>query len=70
MERKVRDSCGKSAPRETPQGESRGGSPTARGKRVPYVPINVQIVQVIKKDKLDFEFVYSLRGFYSCRILI
>ncbi|WP_364282470.1 hypothetical protein, partial [Peribacillus frigoritolerans] len=35
-------------------GESRGGSPTARGKRVPYVPINVQIVQAIKIDKLDF----------------
>ncbi|AZV59736.1 hypothetical protein DOZ91_03320 [Peribacillus frigoritolerans] len=54
MERKVRDSCGKSASREDPAGESRGGSPTARGKRVPYVPINVQIVQAIKIDKLDF----------------
>ncbi|MFJ5748913.1 hypothetical protein ACIP97_10065 [Peribacillus frigoritolerans] len=38
----VRDSCGKSASRGDPAGESRGGSPTARGKRVPYVPINVQ----------------------------
>ncbi|WP_364280423.1 hypothetical protein, partial [Peribacillus frigoritolerans] len=35
-------------------GESRGGSPTARGKRVPGVEINVQIVQAIKIDKLDF----------------
>ncbi|MFJ5749393.1 hypothetical protein ACIP97_12555 [Peribacillus frigoritolerans] len=49
MERKVRDSCGKSASRGDPAGESRGGSPTARGKRVPYVPINVPIVQAIKK---------------------
>ncbi|MCP1097002.1 hypothetical protein M0L17_25090, partial [Bacillaceae bacterium OS4b] len=32
----------------------RGGSPTARGKRVPGVEINVQIVQAIKIDKLDF----------------
>jgi hypothetical protein len=54
MERKVRDSCGKSASRGDPAGKSRGGSPTARGKRVPYVPINVQIVQAIKIDKLDF----------------
>ncbi|WP_413008632.1 hypothetical protein [Peribacillus frigoritolerans] len=61
----VRDSCGSSGTGETPQ-----GSRTARGKRVPHVPINVQIVQAIKKDKLDFEFVYSLRGFYSCRILL
>ncbi len=48
----VRDPCGKSASRGDPAGESRG--PTARGKRVPYVPINVQIVQAIKIDKLDF----------------
>ncbi|AZV60679.1 hypothetical protein DOZ91_08585 [Peribacillus frigoritolerans] len=34
MERKVRDSCGKSASRGDPAGGSRGGSPTARGKRV------------------------------------
>ncbi|MDQ7863552.1 hypothetical protein RCO48_28520 [Peribacillus frigoritolerans] len=39
---------------ETPQAKGRGGSPTAPGKRVPYVPINVQIVQAIKIDKLDF----------------
>ncbi len=54
MERKVRDSCGKSESRGDPAGESRGGSPTARGKRVPGVEINVQIVQAIKIDKLDF----------------
>ncbi|RRN75090.1 hypothetical protein EI200_01625 [Peribacillus simplex] len=29
----VRDSCGKSASRGDPAGESRGGSPTDRGKR-------------------------------------
>ncbi|MDG4847229.1 hypothetical protein, partial [Peribacillus frigoritolerans] len=45
---------GKSASRGDPAGESRGGSPTARGKRVPGVEINVQIVQAIKIDKLDF----------------
>ncbi|MDQ7860737.1 hypothetical protein RCO48_05575 [Peribacillus frigoritolerans] len=39
----VRDSCGKSASQGRPAGESRRGSPTARGKRVPYVPINVQL---------------------------
>ena len=33
----VRDSCGQSASRGDPAGESRGGSPTARGKRVPGV---------------------------------
>ncbi|MDQ7861920.1 hypothetical protein RCO48_15920 [Peribacillus frigoritolerans] len=37
-----------------PAGERRGGSPTARGKRVPEVEINVPIVQAIKIDKLDF----------------
>ncbi|MDQ7862492.1 hypothetical protein RCO48_20210 [Peribacillus frigoritolerans] len=40
--------------RGDPAGESRGGSPTARGKRVPEVEINVPIVQAIKIDKLDF----------------
>ncbi|MCM3675016.1 hypothetical protein M3699_14245, partial [Peribacillus simplex] len=43
-----------SASRGDPAGESRGGSPTARGKRVPGVEINVQIVQAIKIDKLEF----------------
>ncbi|MFE3975057.1 hypothetical protein ACFX4L_22015, partial [Peribacillus sp. YIM B13482] len=50
----VRDSCGKSASRGDPAGESRGGSPTARGKRVPYVPINGQIVQLIKNRQTQF----------------
>ncbi|MDQ7860691.1 hypothetical protein RCO48_05095 [Peribacillus frigoritolerans] len=49
MERKVRDSCGKSASRGDPAGASRGGSATARGKRVPGAEINVQIVQANKK---------------------
>ncbi|MED4692070.1 hypothetical protein P9593_25825, partial [Peribacillus frigoritolerans] len=51
----VRDSCGKSASRGDPAGESRGGSPTARGKRVPWVGDQRQIVQAKKNvDKLDF----------------
>ncbi|MDQ7860672.1 hypothetical protein RCO48_04990 [Peribacillus frigoritolerans] len=54
MERKVRDSCGKSASQGRPAGESRGGSPTARGKRVPEVEINVQIVQAIKNRQTRF----------------
>jgi hypothetical protein len=47
----VRDSCGKSASRETPQAQAE----EARGKRVPGAEINVQIVHAIKKtvDKLD-----------------
>ncbi|MGG3478493.1 hypothetical protein ABES21_13360 [Peribacillus frigoritolerans] len=42
--------------RGDPAGASRGGSPTARGKRVPEAEINIQIVQAIKKtaDKHDF----------------
>ncbi|MEP9407746.1 hypothetical protein ABKP09_15630 [Peribacillus frigoritolerans] len=39
MERKVRDSCGKSVAKGDPTGERRGGSRTARGKRVPGVEI-------------------------------
>ncbi|MDQ7864836.1 hypothetical protein RCO48_38205 [Peribacillus frigoritolerans] len=39
MERKVRDSCGKSVAKGDPAGERRGGSRTARGKRVPGVEI-------------------------------
>ncbi|MDQ7863498.1 hypothetical protein RCO48_28185 [Peribacillus frigoritolerans] len=51
----VRDSCGKKrVSGEEPTGESRGGSPTARGKRVPYLPINVQIVQAIKNRQTRF----------------
>ena len=55
----MRDSCGKSASRGDPAGASRGGSPTARGKRVPVAEINVQIVQAIKKS-IFIEFVYGL----------
>ncbi|MDF1996146.1 hypothetical protein [Peribacillus frigoritolerans] len=49
----VRDSCGKSESRETPQAR-RGGSRTARGKRVPEVEI--KILHRLKKtvDKKDF----------------
>ncbi|WP_343929259.1 hypothetical protein [Peribacillus frigoritolerans] len=47
MERKVRDSCGKSVAKGDPAGASRG--PTARGKRVPGVEINAQILQPLKK---------------------
>ncbi|MFS0596510.1 hypothetical protein AB1L16_07165 [Peribacillus frigoritolerans] len=39
MERKVRDSCEKSLAKGDPAGERRGGSRTARGKRVPGVEI-------------------------------
>ncbi|MGJ3195460.1 hypothetical protein ABEI85_12925 [Peribacillus castrilensis] len=51
MERKVRDSCGKSASRETPQvRRRRGGSPTDRGKRVPGVEIQrLKIVLTLKR---------------------
>ncbi|WP_343929251.1 hypothetical protein [Peribacillus frigoritolerans] len=48
MERKVRDSCGKSVSRGDPAGVSRGGFPTARGKRVPEVEINVPMVKILK----------------------
>ncbi|MGE7605347.1 hypothetical protein ACQKML_01955 [Peribacillus frigoritolerans] len=41
MERKARDSCGKCEARGDPAGaKHRGGSRTARGKRVPGVEIN------------------------------
>ncbi|MFJ5751762.1 hypothetical protein ACIP97_24830 [Peribacillus frigoritolerans] len=43
MERKVRDSCGKSVAKGDTEGESQGGSRTARGKRVPVVEVNDQI---------------------------
>ncbi|MES1042776.1 hypothetical protein FOA20_25860 [Peribacillus simplex] len=43
LERKVRDSCGNTRQRETPQAQvRRGGSRTARGKRVPGVEINIR----------------------------
>ncbi|MFJ7367399.1 hypothetical protein ACIQWQ_25370 [Peribacillus frigoritolerans] len=35
--------------RGDPAGASRGGSTTARGKRVPEAEINIQIVQTIRK---------------------
>jgi hypothetical protein len=60
----VRDSCGKSASRGDPAGLSRGGSRTARGKRVPGGEINGQIVKAIKKlwaNLIFIEFIYSLR---------
>ncbi|MDQ7863848.1 hypothetical protein RCO48_30595 [Peribacillus frigoritolerans] len=50
MERKVQTPAGKACPGETPQAQRcRGGFRTARGKRVPVVEINVQIVQTLKK---------------------
>ncbi|MFB5933164.1 hypothetical protein ACE8FZ_07605 [Peribacillus frigoritolerans] len=51
MERKVRDSCGKARQGETPQvRRRRGGSPTARGKRVPGVEIQrLKIVLTLKR---------------------
>ncbi|MFS0596192.1 hypothetical protein AB1L16_05510 [Peribacillus frigoritolerans] len=36
-----------------PAGLSRGGSPTARGKRVPEAEINVQIVQAKKLQAMQ-----------------
>ncbi|MFJ5750391.1 hypothetical protein ACIP97_17725, partial [Peribacillus frigoritolerans] len=45
----VRDSCGESAYTGDPAGASRGGSRTARGKRVPEAEINVPILQTQKK---------------------
>ncbi|WP_251543000.1 hypothetical protein [Peribacillus frigoritolerans] len=35
--------------RGDPAGASQGGSPTARGKRVPEAKINIQIVQALEK---------------------
>ncbi|MED1203791.1 hypothetical protein [Heyndrickxia acidicola] len=42
MERKARDSCGKSRLRETPQELATRRLPAARGKRVPEAEINQQ----------------------------
>ncbi|TKH00253.1 hypothetical protein FC682_24465 [Peribacillus simplex] len=44
MEWKVRDSCGESVAKGDPAGERRGGSWTARGKRVPGVEIITHIL--------------------------
>ncbi|MFJ5747945.1 hypothetical protein ACIP97_04985 [Peribacillus frigoritolerans] len=52
MERKARDSCGKSESWGDPTSAKRqGGSRTARGKRVPGVEINVPILQTHFVDK-------------------
>ncbi|MGE7646317.1 hypothetical protein ACQKM1_00770 [Peribacillus frigoritolerans] len=58
MERKVRDSCGKSASRTPQVRRRRGGSPTARGKRVPGVEIQrLKIVLTLKRlNKVFFCF--------------
>ncbi|MFJ7367400.1 hypothetical protein ACIQWQ_25375 [Peribacillus frigoritolerans] len=39
--------------RGDPAGASRGGSTTARGKRVPEAKINIQIVQAIRKAEAN-----------------
>ena len=56
MERVCETPAGKASPGETPQAQRRrGGSRTARGKRVPVEEINVQIVQTAKNcRKHDF----------------
>ncbi|MFJ5747783.1 hypothetical protein ACIP97_04170 [Peribacillus frigoritolerans] len=71
MERKVRDSCGKSVSRGDPAGASRGGSPTARGKRVPGVEINAQISQPLKKKIKDIQIFFKItdRGEHSDPLL-
>ncbi|MCU6603193.1 hypothetical protein OCO53_22390 [Peribacillus frigoritolerans] len=46
--------------RGDPAGASRGGSPTARGKRVPEAKINIQIVQAIKKLQTNTIFIELL----------
>ncbi|MEB2493386.1 hypothetical protein SOP93_19770, partial [Peribacillus frigoritolerans] len=50
--------AGKASPGETPQAQRRrGGSRTARGKRVPEVEINVQICTSKKtEDMMTFQF--------------
>ncbi|TVX79129.1 hypothetical protein FQP34_17490 [Peribacillus simplex] len=58
-----RDSCGKSESRGDPADAKRlEGSRTARGKRVPYVPINVRVIQTkkLQANSLFLEFVCSL----------
>ncbi|MBR8644995.1 hypothetical protein KEH51_14015 [[Brevibacterium] frigoritolerans] len=63
MKRKVRDSCGNTRPRETPQAQvRRGGSRTARGKRVPGVEITIQILQSKLYTNSIIEFVYNLKS--------
>ncbi|PRS44524.1 hypothetical protein C6W19_02030 [Bacillus sp. RJGP41] len=49
MVRKVRDSCGKTCPGETPQAQRRRGR-TARGKRVPGVEIQLDYLYPLIKS--------------------
>ncbi|WP_343929399.1 hypothetical protein [Peribacillus frigoritolerans] len=44
MERKVRDSCGKTCLGETPQAEAEEAPQTARGKRVPGVEVKSTMI--------------------------
>ncbi|MBR8646409.1 hypothetical protein KEH51_29795 [[Brevibacterium] frigoritolerans] len=46
MKREVRDSCGKSASKETHRRKAPRRLLTARGKRVPGVEINVRIYKL------------------------
>ncbi|MBR8644075.1 hypothetical protein KEH51_03360 [[Brevibacterium] frigoritolerans] len=48
MERWVRDSCGKSVSKGDPAG-AKSAEDGPRGKRVPGVEINVQIVQTLNE---------------------
>ncbi|MFC9600066.1 hypothetical protein ACFTQL_19665, partial [Peribacillus butanolivorans] len=53
--------AGKACPRETPQAQRRrGGSLTARGKRVPEVEINVRIFTPPQKNCRQTRFSSSL----------
>ncbi|MCP1490437.1 hypothetical protein J2Y73_000468 [Peribacillus frigoritolerans] len=61
------DSCGKSTSRETPQAQKHRGR-TAREKRVPYVPSDVQgfiNLNKIETNLFFIEFVYSLNSVLS-----
>ncbi|MGE7608775.1 hypothetical protein ACQKML_19395 [Peribacillus frigoritolerans] len=70
MERKVRDSCGKSTSSGDPAGARRRG-PTARGKRVPVVEMDVHFTSANKTvDKRGFpEFQTKLIGTKGARLL-
>ncbi|PKF90708.1 hypothetical protein CW306_04175 [Bacillus sp. BA3] len=56
----VRDSCGKSASRGDPAQRRRGGSRTARRKRVLEATFIAQTIKKLKTDSIFIEFVYSL----------
>nr|WP_152640125.1 hypothetical protein [Virgibacillus necropolis] len=47
MERRAVDSCGRIGIGETPQCGARGGSPAARGKRLPAAEINQYLRRII-----------------------